>query len=1201
MSSNAPAPGLIALHSHQSEVLAETLTGWLRAHPLQPLESEVVLVQSNGMAEWIKIALAQHSGVCAAAQVELPSRFIWRTCRQVLGPEQVPRESPLDKLPLTWRLMDLLPRCVDEAVFAPVRGFLQGDEPDRLLQLASRLADLFDQYQIYRPDWLQDWAAGDDVCRQPSGVLALAPEQRWQPELWRRVLASLHDTERAATRPALHQRVLAHLRAGHAPVQPVARRVSVFGMSHMPLQLLELLAALAQHSQVLLAVPNPCRYHWGEIMDGREWLRSERQRQKDKGQVLANTPLEQMHLHAPSLLAAWGRQGRDFIRMLDAFDDAQAACERAQLPTLDFFDDAPITDGTPMLTQLQRRIRDLLPSTVDAPAACLPAQDGSVLFRLAHSPVRELEVLHDQLLDWLAQPPGGVALSPREVVVMVPDIERMAPAIEAVFGQYPRGDARHIPFAIADLGAQASSPLIHAVQWLLALPQERAHMSDLVALLEVPAFARRFGVSEAGLPVLTRWMAGSGIRWGLSGEHRAGLGLDACGEVNSALFCVQRMLMGYACGADPVPADAPVMPYDEVGGLDAELAGSLAQLLQVLIDWWQQVQAPATPAVWAERARHLLAHCFDARSDAERQALQALSQALDDWLRACEGAAFEAPVPLPVAREAWLQALRVPRLEQRFRAGGVTFCTLMPMRAIPFRVVCLLGMNDGDYPRRSPQADFDLMALPGMARAGDRSRRDDDRQLMLEALLSARDVLYVSWCGRSVRDNSEQPPSVLVAQLRDEIDLLWGPGTAAGLTVAHPLQPFGRAYFTQGSGVSTYAHEWAQASATGGASYRAAEMWERAPAREGDAARESATGVASYRAAEMWERAPAREAFATPLPALTDASSKPPAITLAQLARFLRRPVGTFFRERLQVHLDPPETGWLDEELFGLGGLDHYGLLSEALDQAPPQLTPEAVPAHAQAVVQRLRAAGALPLAGVGQLEAGQLQSVLQAVLLAGLNERAGHAPDAPRVVVDLTDSSVAPQVHLQDALAGLWQAPHGAPLLVKLTASSVAKVNAKNEVAALPAKLIDAWLLSLAAAAMGQPVRVVVVGRNAVVRAPLPPQGDARELLQMLLQTWVEGLCSPLPLPPATALAWLPDKEITEAMRSAYEEGGFMGGTPVARQDPALYRCYPTLDALLADGRFETLAERVYAPLLAWAAQCTGEPLADPTGGEDE
>ena len=1145
--------GLVALHGNRAETLADTLTAWLQRQPLAPLESEVVLVQSNGMAEWVKIALARQSGVCAAAQVELPSRFMWRTCRQVLGPDQVPRESPLDKLPLTWRLMDLLPRCVDAAVFAPVRGFLQGDEPDRLLQLASRLADLFDQYQIYRPDWLLDWAAGEDVCRQPAGAQPLQEEQAWQAELWRRVLATLTPSERAATRPALHQRVLAHLRSGQPPAQPVARRVSVFGMSHMPVQLLELLAALADHSQILLAVPNPCRYHWGEIMDGREWLRSQRRRQKDKDQPLADVGLAQMHLHAPTLLAGWGRQGRDFVRMLDAFDDAQAACERMQLSTLDFFDDAPITSGTPMLAQLQRRIRDLVPSTAEHPAQPLPEPDGSVLFRVAHSPVRELEVLHDQLLDWFAQPPGGKALSPRDVVVMVPDIERMAPAIEAVFGQYPRGDARHIPYAIADLGAQATSPLIHAVQWLLALPQERVHMSDLVALLEVPALARRFGVHEEGLPVLTRWMAGSGIRWGLSGEHRAGLGLEACGDVNSALFGLQRMLMGYACGGDPVPLDSAVMPYDEVGGLDAELAGSLAQLLQVLIDWWQQAQQAATPSEWAARARVLLAQCFQAQTDAERQALQALMQALDDWLRACDGAGFEQSVPVQVAREAWLQTLRMPRLEQRFRAGGVTFCTLMPMRAIPFRVVCLLGMNDGDYPRRAPQADFDLMALPGMARPGDRSRRDDDRQLMLEALLSARDALYVSWCGRSVRDNSEQPPSVLVAQLRDEIDLLWGQDTAKARTVVHPLQPFGSAYFTQGSGLATYAHEWAPAEPAGAA---------------------KALGAAGPTVHDAADAAPV------------------PVLTLAQLARFLRRPVGTYFRDRLQVHLDPPETGWLDQELFALAGLDHYGLLSDALAQLPADLTSETVPVHAQSVVQRLRASGALPLAGVGQLEAEQLQALLQTVLQAALAERAGHAPDAPRVLVDWPLA----QVHLHDAVAGLWQ-PQGraqAPLLLLLRASGIARLNAKGQATPQPDKLIDAWLLSLATSAMGQPTRVVVVGRNAVVRAPLWPQAQAQAALQILLQAWCEGMRSPLPLPPAIALAWLPEKEVTDAMREAYEEGGFLGGTSVARQDPALHRCYPTLESLLADGRFEAWAAAVYEPLLAWVAQCEAEAIGD-------
>lgn len=819
-------PGFLALHSHRSELLAETLSAWLTRQPLAPLEQEVVLVQSNGMAEWIKMTLASQAGpgggVCAATRVELPSRFLWRTYRQVLGAQNVPPDSPLDKLPMTWRLMALLPACAGDAVFQPVAGFLRGPrsepQPERLLQLASRLADLFDQYQIYRPDWLQDWAQGRHVLRQlpdqavrpGDAARQLPPDQLWQAELWRRVLASLSNAEQQATRAALHQRVLAHLQSGQALASPVARRVSVFGMSHMPSQLLEMLAALSAHSQVLLAVPNPCQYHWGDIMDGRDALRAERRRHAYKKENLSTVAFEQMHLHAPALLAAWGRQGRDFIRQLDVFDDLQAAQARMPGQRLDLFDDAPGADGSRLLTQLQNRIRDLRSAQdpVDAP---LSPGDDSVVFKVAHSPVRELEVLHDQLLTWLhAQP----EVSPRDVVVMVPDIALMAPAIRAVFGQYKRGDARFIPFDIADLGTEATSPLIHAVQWLLALPEQRARMSEWVALLEVPALAARFGLAPEQLPTLTRWMTGSGIRWGLSAPHRAGLGLAACGDDNSALFGLQRMLMGYACGADPVPdavgSDHDALgidPYAEVGGLDAELAGALAHLLQALMDWQQQCASAASPQQWAERGRVMLAALFKAQNEQDRNALSALDQALNDWTGAADQADFAQAVPLAVARSAWLEALKVPKLAQRFRAGGVTFCTLMPMRAIPFQRVCLLGMNDGDYPRRSPRADFDLLGLPGMSRPGDRSRRDDDRQLMLEALLSARRTLYVSWSGRSVRNNSEQPPSVLVSQLRDEIDALWGAGSAERLTTVHPLQPFSRVYFEAGSELHTYAKE----------------------------------------------------------------------------------------------------------------------------------------------------------------------------------------------------------------------------------------------------------------------------------------------------------------------------------------------------------------------------------------------------------
>jgi len=1163
MPAPAISPGFIALHSHRSEVLAETLTGWLRAHPLYPLESEVVLVQSNGMAEWIKIELARQGGaaggVCAATRVELPSRFLWRTYRQVLGPHNVPPDSPLDKLPMTWRLMALLPSCLQEPVFQPVAGFLRGDEPDRLLQLASRLADLFDQYQIYRPDWLQDWSAGQDVLRQVASTVALPEDQMWQAELWRRVLATLDDAERQATRPALHARALAHVKSGQPLASSVARRVSVFGMSHMPAQLLDMLAALAKYSQVMLAVPNPCQYHWGDIIDGREWLQAERRRHADRGPALAGLPLSQMHLHAPTLLAAWGRQGRDFIRQLDAFDDLQAAQQLTQWPRLDFFDDVPGEDGTRLLAQLQRRIRDLEPSSGGTPPGPLAPHDPSLVFTIAHSPVRELEVLHDQLLQWFHTPPGDQGLSPREVVVMVPDIDLMAPAIRAVFGQYKRSDARFIPFDIADVGAQAVSPLIHAVEWLLALPQQRSRMSELVELLEVPALAARFGLKDEQLPTLMRWMAGSGIRWGLSEEHRAGLGLGVCGEDNSALFGVQRMLMGYACGAEPVAADAPgPTPYPEVGGLDAELAGSLAHLLQALMDWWQTATLEATPVQWAERGRAMLAALFQPRDDNDRSAMAALNQALTDWVRACGEAGFAQAVPLAVARSAWLDALKTPRLEQRFRAGGVTFCTLMPMRAIPFKAVCLLGMNEGDYPRRSPRADFDLMGLPSMSRPGDRSRRDDDRQLMLEALLSARHVLYVSWSGRSVRDNSDQPPSVLVSQLRDEIDLLWGQGTADHLTTVHPLQPFSRAYFEDGSGLQTYAKEW-----------RAAQNTSRAE-----------DAVPLPRSAWL-------------LPPLMAANDQAPVITLSQLARFLRQPVGTFFRERLQVHLEDERSEMHDEELFGLDGLVFYRLLDHELQHVPTELTAAALAVHVPQVVQRLRLAGALPLAGVGTLEAQKLSDRLQAMLAAAWHEGKDYPERAARVLVDLAH----PHVRLLDALGDLRQG-EGGNLSLHLRASDVASFK-NDKPRAYPDKLIDLWLLSLAAAAMEQPLQCVVVGRNALLRWAQPEPEAARNQLQVLLSTWAEGMRWPLPLPPGLALQWLKDPENTHALADAYEGSEFQRAEKA--KDPALARTYATLEDVLATGAFERLAPTVYAPLKAWAEQIVIETLPGATSDDDE
>ena len=1199
-------PGLLVLHGNRTELLGEAVFTWLARHPLPPLVQEVFLVQSNGVAEWLKMALAHQTGVFAAARVELPARFLWRTYRQVLGPAAVPAESPLDKLPLTWRLMQALPQLALQPGFAPLAGFLHGGDADRRLQLAQRLADLYDQYQVYRADWLDAWAAGHDVLPRtvdepPTSAPPLPDDQRWQAALWRALLQPLDAAARASSRPQLQQRFLAALQAvqdgqtatsGHTLTTALPPRVVLFGMAHVPLQTLQALAALAAHCQVLLAVPNPCRYHWADTIAGRDLLRQQRHRQPLRGERdLAALPLDAMHAHAHPLLAAWGRQGRDFVRQLDAFDDAQAARQRFAMPRIDLFDDGP---GHSLLQQVQAHIRDLLP-LAEHPALGVAAHDLSIVFHSAHSAQREVEILHDQLLALLAAPPDAhnAALQPRDIVVMVPEINSFAPAIRAVFGQPARSDARYIPFDITDLQERGTHPVLLALEWLLRLPQQRCGLSALRDLLDVPALAARFGLAAEDLPRLTLWANGAGIRWGLDSAQRAGLGLDACGEQNTWLFGLRRMLLGYAVGdqvGDQVGvADAAVdnntrintiQPYPEVGGLEAALAGCLAALVQALLHWRGQALQPASPLQWAGRCQALLDAFFSPTSERERLTLSALQDALQAWLQACDAAGFDDAVPLSVLREAWLTGVDAPGLSHRFQAGGVTFCTLLPMRAVPFEVVCLLGMNDGDYPRSSPRSDFDLMRQPGQARPGDRSRRDDDRQLMLEAVLSARRVLSISWAGRSARDNSLQPPSVLVSQLRDYLQAGWAGDVLGPRTTQHPLQPFSRRYFEQA------------AAAPAGAL--------------------AAQGQPLFTHAREWRAAHATSTAASPpRPTFVVDPARP--LSMATLARFLKNPVRAFFRARLDVVFQHAAELPDDDEAFALDGLASRTLLDEVLQgvllqwQAGPGAAatgavPPDLAARVAGQVMRLLRAGRLPLAEAGRRSAAELHTTALPMLQRWWALQTAHPVAAAPLLLRVALADLPPQdgdpdpaaadasatfglgdgldAGLDDGLDGLQSAgPNSPATWLQLQASALWDAKKKQVRAD---RLVDAWVRCVVTSACGAPVHGVIVARDVTLHLPPLPQAAAQAALRDLLHAWVAGMDQPLPLPCRTGLALVAG---ANDVASVYQGAAFARGGPGEVAEPCLARLYPDFEALSADGQFRVLAQRLLAPLAAWAA----------------
>ena len=1132
--------GIAVIHSNQLESLQDILEYWLRQYPLTPLENEILLVQSNGMGQWIKQSLAQNNslGVSAAIKVQLPALFIWGIYRAVLG-ARIPRDQWLAKAPLTWRLYRLLPKLLQDPEFAALAEFLHTDNDQRKrYQLAEQLADLFDQYQVYRSDWIVDWADGHNILRNPDGKPSPLPEhQSWQAALWRAVLTDLGEANAVfADRASVHSQFMLQIERLQQRPAELPRRIILFGLSSLPQQSLEVLAKLGKFCQIILFVHNPCRHYWADIIEGKEWLKAQR-RQAYKSGMNPNFTPEMLHLHANPLLAAWGKQGRDYIRLLDHFDQKQDyAGWQWPEQKIDVFKDYGEPGRRSLLQQIQQSILDLEP----APTLSKSDSDDSLAFHIAHSPQREVEILHDQLLArFNAAELAGEPLSPRDIIVMVPDINHYAPHIRAVFGQVRPEDPRYIPYSLSDQQQREENALLLALDVLLHLPESRFKTSEILGLLEVPAFRQRFGIPIAALPILQHWLEQSGIRWGLSGQQRADLlNIPSISDSNSWEFGLNRLFLGYATG--PGAAFNGIEPFGDIGGLDAQWLGPLYQVLDSLRAAAKQLSHVCSALEWQQRLMQLLDDFFLAEEERDRKTLDTLIRCLAQMLQYFTqgGMGNEESVPLSIIREAWLTAVDEPNLQQRFLSGRVNFCTLMPMRSIPFRLICLLGMNDGDYPRSQYFHSFDLMSQRGLYRPGDRSRRQDDQYLFLEALLSARQQLYISWIGRGIRDNSELPPSVLVGQLRDFLQQAGDnsnyPELLNALTVEHPLQPFSPAYVQadRDPGLLSYASEWFQTSVE-----KQSVTIESAPA-ENDCRQ----------------------------------------LDLEALARFVIAPVKAFCLHSLKFSFAYQSFTSEDHEPFGFDGLQMYQH-SQTLLLDLQNAESKDINVYFEQQMQKLAGQGKLPLGGFAQI---------------AFNQVAHSAASAWRRFVMLTEQwpeELPPQsiklhftfannveVYLSTALNLLRQGDNGRMALIFPSSQNLVKdKNCQRH------KLVTPWLQHLAVCAEGLHVTSFIAGSDQIIQIQPVLQITALTLLQDLVHAWVAGLQSPLPIACRTAFAWMnavPEKAL-EAAQMQYEGDNHNPGE--IHFDAYLARFYPDFASLISNGHhdFENWSNRLYRPMV--------------------
>lgn len=737
--------------------------------PPDPFRPETVVVQTLGIACWLKLFLAEHAPVAANLDTPFLNNFITRVlirCTRGAMAEELEKFAP-EVLPFRiHRALEGAPERYPE-----LAGYLRGGKPEvRRWQLSERIAELFDQYQVYRPDMLIGWRNGEraDPCD-------------WQ----RRLYLEIFDRANGREQHFEHFFQLRELPPGTVP-----ERVTIFGVGAMPPLFLRFFEKLAAFTEVHFFYLNPCRQYWAD-----QYNRSERRR------LLARDGGDESGFEDGNpLLASLGTQGREFFNAILELPGWESQEE--------LFESFAETDperpfrysGADRLHTLQqdildmvRRVPDPAPDSGFGPRLEFPEEDDSVRVHNCHSDRREVEVLHDRLLELLQDP----SIQPRDIIVMAPDITRYEPVIDAVFGQGPLAGL----YAISDRSLRSSSRIAAAFRELLEMAGGRFESRQVEALLEIPAIRRKFNIAEDDLGKLRSLLDAAAIRWGVDAEdHRARCGIPF--PEYAWRQGLDRLLLGVALMPDSDnPAALSPPPLEAAEGNDALLLGHLAAFAGELFRLRELENAEHTPRRWSRLLLDLIDRFF-AESREELPELAALRLAVQRPAELAERAGFDLPLPLEVVLELVDKGLELPDRNDRFLRGRITFSSLVPMRSIPMPVVAILGLSDGEFPRRDLKIGFNLISLK--IRPCDRSRQLEDRYLFLEALLSARKRLLLFYQGQTAKSDDRFPPAVPLQELIDCLK-----ETAPFEETVHKLQPFDFQYFTPEAGrdFRSYSHE----------------------------------------------------------------------------------------------------------------------------------------------------------------------------------------------------------------------------------------------------------------------------------------------------------------------------------------------------------------------------------------------------------
>ncbi len=1063
--------------------------------PLEnPIASEWISVQSRGMKQWVTAALAERFGISANIQFAFPKQIVSHVLSSVrdLVQDGEPETQSGDQFgnqagELTgdesfffWSVLEQLMKIERDSgknngakhEFSRLDSYIKEDDTGKKkFQLAKRIATLFDDYMVYRPDMVLSWQNQDvpnnhhliKIPNQGPGP-ATDPEMIWQAALWSKMAVKLsgqhlaYKTDRFLKNTPLDKPYVLN----HIDKEKLAARISFFGISALPPVFLQVIEKISNLIDVHLFLLVPSNLFFFDMKSKRQELKDEITHQASDGLDFLSEEITN------PLLSSLGTSGQRFLTQIENYNYHEPGPDLFSDPLMNESGSSMKKDSmkkNTMLAVLQSDILNLVhrkKTAQDKPVAVLQS-DTSICIHACHSPMREAQILKDLLLDAFAK---NQHLAPHDIIVMMPDIETYAPFISSVFSLEKR-----LPFSISDRKKRSESESLEAFLTILSLQGSRLEQSEIQDLMTYESIALKFGFETIDLAHIEKMLADAHILWGKDGAHRESLGLPGF-EENTWQFGLERLFMGLAM---PEHYESPihgVLPCESFEGSDLEVLGKLSRFCYTLFSCLKRLEQPQTIEKWC-RTLIYICDAMLGRHPKNSSDMIFLYQQIDTIKAGAHGAGFENKVPFKMIQSLMMQQLDLKMSQGKFLAGKITFCNIMPMRSIPYKIVVLMGMDEGAFPRQVFRPEFDLMEK--YPRLGDKNERLGDRHLFLETLISVRQKMIITYTGRDICDNSPIPCSGVVSELIDVMDDSFNFPDDYEYHISHPLHPFNMVYFKNKGPLYSFSKN----------NFQIASALLQAEFIKADSAK---TSFIQLTANENQQ-----DTIGNKVENKAENKNEPsPNITMDEFIRYFRNPVEWMMKKKLNIGFPRLGHETRNREAFSISGLDQYALGSWLVEKQGNMF-------EKKDHYPTLKAMGSLPYGQKGKVEFEKLKLLADPVMDAA--QPFFSQKTLPSIVQQVSIEDLTINVHLKEIRQD------------GLTVINFGKLNG--------ARLLSGWIHHLflnACARKDYPKQTRIIGRDPDGKKQVfivefePLEKSVLKHIDALIELYKKGINRPLP-----------------------------------------------------------------------------------------